>query len=319
MKMWVKEIKRKIDDKKEVIKYGSLLTSFYMSTTCLQKIFGIMKIHSGRANMVLHSIGFCALASSVILSDIISNFVGLCMYPETTLGFSKNNVSLQGNVFNSLESLKNYHRSENNMKYLYLSTLSFIVLEQLPIPFVSVFHTLLPSSILTYGVFARGGLFGTYIGAGSIPSTAVAATDSERRQIQSVGRWRGCHHCGSRIRQLVTPKGVRILGGMGYISDHMPPTKVAKAMSEVWWRKLLKIQIKQRLYPQCKPCFQLQGEAVRRHVHTVVYHYGLRPCHFAPLVALYLCDNYKSNIDDVETEIHRYFTTLKEKLKNMIW
>ena len=182
-------------------------------------------------------------------------------------------------------------------------------------------YTLLPSSILTYGVFARSGpfsIFGSYIGAGSIVSTAVAATDKERKLIQNVGRLRGCHHCGSRIRQFITPKGIPILGGMGYISDHMPPTKVANAMSNVWWRKLLNITIKQRLYPQCKPCFQLQGEAVRKHIHTVVYHYSLRPCHFAPLVAVYICDNYKSNVDEVEIKLMEYYKNIKKQLENIL-
>ena len=54
-----------------------------------------------------------------------------------------------------------------------------------------------------------------------------------RKLIQSLGKRFGCHQCGSR--QLF--RGADS-GGI-FIADHQPPTKMAKAMADAWWRKWL--------------------------------------------------------------------------------
>jgi hypothetical protein len=113
---------------------------------------------------------------------------------------------------------------------------------------------------------------------------------------------------------------VALIGGMGYIADHMPPTKIARELSEVWWRRMLRITVRQRLYPQCKSCFSRQGEAVRSGTHTLVYHLGLRPCHFASAAALVLlssssgrdvnmhCARLEDTIIGAYRSVYKFFT-----------
>ncbi len=46
--------------------------------------------------------------------------------------------------------------------------------------------------------------------------------------------------------------------------------------------------MKQRLWPQCQKCFQLQGTAVRTWTHTLVYHNSLKLYHSSPAIAFLL-------------------------------
>ncbi len=48
------------------------------------------------------------------------------------------------------------------------------------------------------------------------------------------------------------------------------------------------MQVKQRLWAQCRSCFSLQGSAVRAGLHIPVYHLGLCTHHFAPAIAYLL-------------------------------
>lgn len=47
-------------------------------------------------------------------------------------------------------------------------------------------------------------------------------------------------------------------------------------------------QVKQRLWPQCHKCFQLQGSAVRTWTHQVVFHNSLKLHHLSPAIAFFL-------------------------------
>lgn len=277
--------------KDEFIRYGAMTLTFWLSSVLFQGAAGLATVHSGRSGVVQMAIGSAGALVAASTSQMTSNAI------------SHNRL-----VVNKF-ALK-YDREA--IRRLYVSVACFVVLEQLPFPFVLPFGTILPSSLLDKGVFARAG--------GSVPATAVAATDSERKATQRLGRWRGCHHCGGRVRQLVQPRGVALIGGMGYIADHMPPTKIARELSEVWWRRMLRITVKQRLYPQCKSCFSRQGEAVRSGTHTLVYHLGLRPCHFASAAALVLlssssgrdvnmhCARLEDTIIGAYRSVYKFFT-----------
>lgn len=256
--------------------YVSVLSSSWLSSIAFQRVAGVLTIHSGRPGYVQVPAGGVGMSVAVITSLMINQ------------AFENKNRHDDFSIDNFLLTL-----DKQSIRNLYMSIGCYIFLEQLPFPFVLPLATALPSSLLDKGVFARAG-------GGSIEATAVAATSSERQATQRIGKWRGCHHCGGRVRQLVRPRGAMLVGGMGYIADHMPPTKIAKEHSDAWWRKLLGITVKQRLYPQCQPCFSQQGEAVRSGKHVLIYHYGMRPCHFATVLALFLCTTphrYRREVD----------------------
>lgn len=46
--------------------------------------------------------------------------------------------------------------------------------------------------------------------------------------------------------------------------------------------------MKQRLWPQCQKCFQLQGSSVRTWTHALVYHHAFKLYHFSPAIAFVL-------------------------------
>jgi hypothetical protein len=83
----------------------------------------------------------------------------------------------------------------------------------------------------------------------------------------------GCHHCGTKVGAV--------------IGDHMPPNKVAFGSSAaaeafrdgtqtLWTRAWQAIRgvPKQRFFPQCRPCSDLQSVAVRTGVKKLVMHGG---------------------------------------------
>lgn len=107
------------------------------------------------------------------------------------------------------------------------------------------FWSIAPSNITNLGSFART-VF-------SIPATEKYATSSQRKVIERLGRTIGCHTCGSRMIFHKSPNGVK------FIADHMPPQAVVKQMNARWYRRLFGIKVKQRFYPQCITCSNLQG------------------------------------------------------------
>lgn len=139
------------------------------------------------------------------------------------------------------------------------------------------FKTVLPSSLLTVGVYGMN--------RASVLATSEVATATQRLKMQKLGRLFGCHHCGSR--QLVNRNT--------FIADHMPPTKMVKEINAKWWRKALGLTMSQRLFPQCQKCFSLQGAAVRAGVHFPIFHYMPRYFHLAPAIAYLLSKDSSFN------------------------
>ena len=104
------------------------------------------------------------------------------------------------------------------------------------------FWALSPSSLSTLGAFAR-------TARASLPATLKYATSTERATIQQLGRRFGCHTCGARL-----------LSSNGrFNADHMPPLSEVKRANSALWRRLLSRPMRQRFYPQCTDCSNLQG------------------------------------------------------------
>ena len=102
-------------------------------------------------------------------------------------------------------------------------------------------------------------------------SGAHYATEAQRRTLAGWLRRDGCHHCGSRVGKVV--------------GDHMPPNKMgfgsaagAQAAREGSWKtrlwNLMRMVPKQRFYPQCRPCSDVQSAAVRTGRKILVQHNG---------------------------------------------
>jgi len=120
------------------------------------------------------------------------------------------------------------------------------------------FWSIPPSSYTSLGSFARV--------SHSIPAKMNYATSAQRKVIETVGRRWGCHTCGSRMVFARTKPSLS--GGATSIvkfhADHMPPRSVVNAMDSRWWRRLLRIQVKQRFYPQCVSCSNVQGSILSK-------------------------------------------------------
>lgn len=112
---------------------------------------------------------------------------------------------------------------------LYRSSLSVIIFSILE---RHSFQTIFPSSVITVGAYARRKYFPEWA-RGSVTAKSATATKSQRLIVNRLGRLHGCHHCGSR----------QILGWKSFISDHMPPTKIANQMNQVFWRKWLNLKV----------------------------------------------------------------------------
>ena len=107
------------------------------------------------------------------------------------------------------------------------------------------FWSISPSNLTNLGSFART----TF----SIPATDKYATQAQRKAIERLGRTFGCHTCGSR--RIIS----RSKNGVKFIADHMPPQSAVKQMNERWYRQVFGMKVKQRFYPQCVSCSNLQG------------------------------------------------------------
>ena len=93
------------------------------------------------------------------------------------------------------------------------------------------FRAIAPSSLYNPGAFGQV--------SGSIPASGREyATTSERAQLLALGKKHGCHTCGRRWFT-------------GFVGDHMPPNYLVKPGQ------------KQRFYPQCTTCSNLQGATIR--------------------------------------------------------
>lgn len=143
------------------------------------------------------------------------------------------------------------------------------------------FWSISPSSYTNLGSFARV--------SHSLPAKMGYATPSQRRIIEAVGRRWGCHTCGSRMLLSRTKDGVK------FHADHMPPRSVADRLNSKLWRRILRRKVKQRFYPQCVGCSNVQGGILSKATSnggvkvlgarnlaasgggSVAYNHGLRP------------------------------------------
>ena len=112
--------------------------------------------------------------------------------------------------------------------------------------FRSNFISLTPSSYTARGSFARIGI--------PAPPNFNYATRSQRVRIERIGKWWGCHTCGSRMIFSNLGKTIPKFHG-----DHIPPVSVAKQINSRWYRKPFGWKVSQKFYPQCRDCSNKQG------------------------------------------------------------
>jgi hypothetical protein len=106
------------------------------------------------------------------------------------------------------------------------------------------FWSIAPSSYTHVGSFAR-------VVGGSIPATSRYATAAERLRMERLGRFIGCHTCGTH--KLFTREAFRFVG------DHQPPKAIAEQLNRRLHRRLLGWKVSYRFFPQCRDCSSIQG------------------------------------------------------------
>ena len=203
VKMRFKEKKSALFDYHMPIRMGILTLSFYILTNSLQRFAGALSIHGGQPFLAKGTFGIVSTTACCLLSREIQELI----LPVTT---HKPPIELP----HSEKSTGNLLRKAS------LSVGVFSLLEK------KAFLTALPSSVLSIGVHA--------VRNGKVLSTNPVANAKQRKMIQILGKRLGCHQCGRK--QLFDLN-------KGFIADHMPPTKFAKQMNELWWRKALKLNV----------------------------------------------------------------------------
>jgi hypothetical protein len=204
---WVPKPEKEVSSK--IISTSVLCTSFYFLQILAQKCLGIIGFHGGHSNLLLTPLGCISTVSTLLLSQNVETII-------------RKNANQWGfGEYLEYKPIPVKQERRDNVKRLILGLGTFIVLEQ------SLFKTSFPSSVITLGVFGRlGKRFSR-----SVETHTALTTVPQRLKIQRLGKLYGCHHCGSRQILKI---------GSTFIADHMPPTKIADAMSKVWWRRWLK-------------------------------------------------------------------------------
>ena len=108
------------------------------------------------------------------------------------------------------------------------------------------FWAIAPSSMTHLGSYARG----------SLPATERYATASQRLKIEKLGRFWGCHTCGSHRCWLGSE--------VQFVGDHMPPKSVAQRLENSFWYRLFRKTVNYRFYPQCMRCSSKQGSLLSK-------------------------------------------------------
>eukprot|EP00581_Thalassiosira_minuscula_P009886 CAMPEP_0183708344 /NCGR_PEP_ID=MMETSP0737-20130205/4689_1 /TAXON_ID=385413 /ORGANISM="Thalassiosira miniscula, Strain CCMP1093" /LENGTH=436 /DNA_ID=CAMNT_0025936209 /DNA_START=82 /DNA_END=1392 /DNA_ORIENTATION=+ len=155
------------------------------------------------------------------------------------LMFAENNIS-------GLEE-----RSERREAWMHAARICIIGLLTYKTIFRSNFYSLSPSSYTARGSFARIGI--------PAPPNFNYATKVERQRLERIGKWWGCHTCGSRMYFSNIAKNKPKFHG-----DHIPPVSVAKQLNNRWYRRKLGIKVSQKFYPQCRDCSNKQGGMLSR-------------------------------------------------------
>ncbi len=213
-----------------------LTASFYFFQMMAQRCYGRLGLHSGLSNTILTPVGCISTISTLLLSQNVETYIrnnpnqfGLQSFyttrpPPSSLP-SSSFPSFSFFSFGSTKAAVPVVRSPREerryqLKRLVLGLSSFVALEQ------SAFRSVFPSSIISLGVFSN--LSKRF--RRSVATESALTTQSQRAAIQKLGKRFGCHHCGSR--QFVFNRS------KVFIADHMPPTKIAEALSRKWWRRL---------------------------------------------------------------------------------
>jgi hypothetical protein len=151
-------------------KAAILTSTFYLSNISLQRVAGVLSIHSGRPR-IASAFGLASVA--------FSSYISL----QTTEAFSSSKKTTSTSQYSQYRS----HKSDDNFqKSLFderisLSVIAFSLIES------KSFLTAVPSSVITVGVHANHGNFlGMF--KGSVLSTDPTATPGERSKIQKLGR-----------------------------------------------------------------------------------------------------------------------------------
>jgi hypothetical protein len=239
----------------DLSQYAVVTAAFWTAQNLFQRLAGSINIHSGRSGLLVFGYGaITTLASSKLAldckdlaslksSDIFgSGGAGLGATPSPSTP-SKDKQNSTDRLFRAPWSTPLAPSSEDmrkaTIRTLLLTALAYTVLES------KFFTTAVPSSVITLGVFNKGiieaiiwmvlckQLFVWVGNRGSVEASGAIATESQRRQIQKLGKLHGCHHCSSR----------QLLSRSTFIADHMPPTKEALQMNKSFFRKLFGIEV----------------------------------------------------------------------------
>ena len=194
----------------KLMRMGVLTLSFYILTNSVQRLAGMVSIHSGQNFLATRSFGLFSTTACCLLSREIQEH----LLPVNELKLPSDHI----------ESPNKY--ADNMMRRAYLGLGVFSLLEK------RSFLTALPSSVIALGVHAQQS---PLLQKGSVLSTNKVATSKQRQMIQILGNRHGCHQCGSR--QIFASK-------KGFIADHMPPTNFVERLNNVWWRKKFNIKVR---------------------------------------------------------------------------
>ncbi len=205
------------DDIKNVVSLTVLTGSFYLSQVVLQRCMGMLRIHGGRHGLITSTFGCALTVSSLLIAHEAEKFARSQFFQGKVDNFF-------GNWSFGRSPSEQRHNLKKTIQSLFVGIGVFALLEQ------GMFRTAFPSSVITLGVFANTG----NMLRRSIEATSAIATESQRLKIQTLGKRYGCHQCGSS----------QWFSKRGFIADHMPPTKQALEMSQAWWRRVLKIEVR---------------------------------------------------------------------------
>jgi hypothetical protein len=152
-------------------KAAILTGTFYLSNMSLQRVAGVLSIHSGRPR-IASAFGFASVA--------LSSYISL----QTVEAFSSSKKTTSTSDYSHNRS---QDKSDDNFqKSLFDDRISLCVLAFSLIESKS-FLTAAPSSVITVGAHANHGNFlGMF--KGSVLSTDPTATSGERSKIQKLGR-----------------------------------------------------------------------------------------------------------------------------------
>lgn len=226
--------------KRGVVECVSGGLTFYGVVTACQLLGGLLRVHSSSPLGVPGVIGAVAVTTGSILSLEVATWAG-----SQVEGRDHRRPFLTNHKARPF-------LDETDLKIGSLGAVFFYSLG-------GSFSSCLPSCLSAPGAFRNN--------AFSIPASGTKyANPDERVLIMKLGEVFGCHTCGAK-------RGP-------FHADHMPPNKFAKAANRALWRRWTNTPVQQRFFPQCQPCSNLQGKAVRRAATEFRYHFSaVRPYH----------------------------------------